>query len=108
MGRWDLGSGTDFDDLALEDFQGLLNKRVVLEIIFIEGHGSEFFFHRWGGRNSGPGRASGSWRGCMLRLRPRRLRGSLRLGSTPARGRLGFDELNLGVRMAEFVQLGLQ
>jgi hypothetical protein len=42
---WDFGSGiwvmsgADFDNLAFEYFQRLLNERIVLEIAFVEGGG---------------------------------------------------------------------
>jgi hypothetical protein len=39
-------SRSDFDDLAFEDFERLLDQWIVLEIVFIEWNRREFFLRR--------------------------------------------------------------
>src|SRR6266446_9221383 len=101
MGGSVLGSGADFDDLAFEDFQGFLNQRVVLKIVFVEGHWSELLFHCCRGGSSGSGGASGPRRRRLLRGGRGRHGGGFRLERAAACGGVGSDEPDLGIRTAE-------
>src|SRR5438874_77542 len=99
-----MGLGADFDDLAFEDFQRFLNQRIVFEIVFIECDRSELFLWRGGGS-----RRSGRFLGRSARNRSfgwQRLRQAR--WCAPKSRSFGFDELELSVRMAKFMQLSLQ
>ena len=94
-------SGADFDDLAFENFQRLLDQRVVLEIVFVERRAAGFSLRRLGGRGGLGGVAAEA-----LPERPGRRRS---FGSCRTRcRRLGLDEFDLAFGMAQFGQFGLQ
>src|ERR1051325_863853 len=85
------------NDLAFEDFERLLDQRIILEIVFVEGNRSSFLL-RWR-HGSSPGSRDGGRRfrrGGFRRHGNRRRRG----GGNWAGGRLGFDEFDLGIGMA--------
>jgi len=77
-------SDADFDNLALEDFQRLLNQGIVFEIILVEGNGDRFGFRGGRGRRGSP---------AVIPLQ----RGWGRLRRANG-GSFGFDEFDLRVR----------
>ena len=91
----------DFDDLAFENLQGLLNQRVVLESIFVERNGGGFFL---GGRGCN---GFCNWQNGLRRCNRSDRRGHGRFHFF-SNGRFGLDEFDLAVRVAEFGELRLQ
>src|SRR5436190_6109592 len=102
-------SGADLDDRSSKDFQRFLNQRIILEFGWVQLHG----LHRRGRRGFGGG--SGSLRSCgRARGRwPRNVGGGwlhLRFNCRWRRDKclraIVFDNFNVGIRDAEFGQLG--
>src|SRR5215470_16943313 len=107
------GSGADLDNLAFEQFQRLLNQRVVFEIVFVERNGSELFLPRRSGRDwlgCGIGFSTSRWSGRRRALWLRNAWGRNGFGTCFCkRGwRFRFDEFDLSVGMAEFSEFGLK
>src|SRR5580765_3459346 len=85
----------DFNDLAFENFEGLLNERIVFKFLCVYRCGAWFVaFGRSHGRcrsGLGSGDGFGHWS-----------------FDWPGNGRFGLDEFNLGTGVAQLLQLRLQ
>src|SRR5436190_1594983 len=103
---------SDFDNLALKNFERFLDQGIVFEIFFVEGNGREFLLLSRILRHGGPS-GRHRWRGFWWECRARCgwFRALCRnFGCTllsPNR-RISLDELNLAIRMPKFGELGLE
>jgi len=101
-------SCADFDNLAFENFQRLLDQRVVLESFLVERDGCGFFFSR----NVARGREGGEGCGEILFSIPSRTSRSSRETFSEICGRIAdasaLMNFYLAVGVAEFGEFGLQ
>src|ERR1051326_4050825 len=103
------GSGAHVDDLPFENLERLLDQRVVLEVVLLEGDRlgvglgrRRLVTGRRGRRGRGRGRGGGQVRDGAWRCLGARLR-----NAHPVRWRFRLDEFDLSIGKAEFGQLGL-
>ena len=114
LGSWFLGlgkirSGTDFNNLAFENFQGFLNQRIVFKIVFVEGNGGRFRLCGRHGRRSRFGLLE-----FTLKRVSRTIPHIAGLNSNALvllrgyRRCFDFDEFNLRIGMAKLREFGLE